>query len=136
MKSKCRRCYGAGHALTRCPIDRARVGAERNSACYECYIPSRLIDHQDAYGAKCPFAIKDMVIPFYFRDNATRIKMEEFFGRSWDDLGTFYDWATDYRKKNIEDEEFRNSHGAAVADAGTGTSYLCDSNCDMFNLTQ
>jgi len=33
-------------------------------------------------------------------------------------------------------EEFRNSHGGADAGAGTGTSYLCDSNCDMFNLTQ
>ena len=32
-------------------------------------------------------------------------------------------------------EEFRNSHGGADAGAGTGT-YLCDSNCDMFNLTQ
>ena len=32
-------------------------------------------------------------------------------------------------------EEFRNSHGVAPS-AGTGTSYLCDSNCDMFNLTQ
>jgi len=34
-------------------------------------------------------------------------------------------------------EEFRNSHGGAVADAGAGTgnSYLCNSNCDMFNLT-
>ena len=83
------------------------MGAKRNSACYGCYIPSRLIDHQDAYGAKCPFAIKDMVIPFLgclFRDNATRIKMEQFFSRSWDDLGTFYDWATDYRKKYIEDK--------------------------------
>ena len=33
-------------------------------------------------------------------------------------------------------EEFRNSHGGADAGAGTGTSYLCNSNCDMFNLTQ
>ena len=33
-------------------------------------------------------------------------------------------------------EEFRNSHGGADAGAGTGTSYLCDSNCDMFNLSQ
>jgi len=42
------------------------------------------------------------------------------------------------RRWLVSGEEFRNSHGGADADAGagTGTSYLCDSNCDMFNLTQ
>ena len=31
-------------------------------------------------------------------------------------------------------EEFRNSHGGSIADAGagTGSSYLCCSNCDGF----
>jgi len=32
-------------------------------------------------------------------------------------------------------EEFRNSHGGADAGAGTGSSYLCYSNCDMFKVT-
>ena len=36
----------------------------------------------------------------------------------------------------VAPEEFHNSHGGADAGAGTGTSYLCDSNCDMFNLSQ
>jgi len=40
-----------------------------------------------------------------------------------------------YRLADVE--EFRNSHGGAVADAGagTGSSYLSYSNCDMFKLT-
>ena len=33
--------------------------------------------------------------------------------------------------QHLPPEEFRNSHGGA----GTGSSYLCNSNCDMFKVT-
>jgi len=35
---------------------------------------------------------------------------------------------------DLDGEEFRNSHGGADARAGTGSSYLSYSNCNMFKV--